>query len=130
MMHDIKYYSAAVTPETNSFKLYGILRHHNLISDPVIFFDKKNVLTPLPEFHSRYLMSQNYLILTDNTCYDIADTFKSNKFICIDIPTRHNLSNVDHYNIEDFLEEKGRLDQLKKILSNKEYQNYVVQNAV
>jgi hypothetical protein len=129
-MYNLSAYSSIIHQQTSVLAIYSALLENNLISKPKIFFDKRliEIKAHIPLLHAWHLCSETQLVLTDNSVYDIADVFPSNKFICIDIPCRHNASNVDHYSIEPFAKSqdaKHTLGLLLDILNKKDYEQYV-----
>lgn len=125
-MLNLSLFSQNINAENNILKLYILANQSKHISSPRIFCDSINLLLDLPIFHTTHMMGSSLLILTDNSCYQIADVFSTNKFICIDSPSRHSAKNVDFYSIEEFIDNKNYLEILINILSKQEYKNYVV----
>lgn len=126
-MYDIKLFTINANKENNMLGLYNMMVQAGLIAKPAIFCDTISVLSEIPRFHTFHLLTQNYLLLTDNSVNMIADTFNSNKFICIDIPSRFSYPNVDYYSLEDFYKKtpETNIKTVQEIL-NKGYQKYVV----
>jgi len=129
-MYNLSVYSTVLHNRCNVFNMYLALIDANLISEPKVFYDKNTIVIKpeIPSFHAWHLCSAKELVLSDNTVYDIAHIFPSNKFISIDIPCRHNANNVSHYSIEPFVNLTKTEDSVKlltDILNQKEYADYV-----
>lgn len=128
-MYNLSVYTTILHDRANVFTMYSALINANLVSEPKIFYDKSLILLnpKIPSFNAWHLCAAKELVLSDNTVYDIAHIFPSNKFISIDIPCRHNASNVSHYSIEPFVKLTNAEDSIKlliDILNQKEYADY------
>lgn len=135
-MYNLSLYSAVLHQQTSILALYSALIDNNLVLEPRIFFDKRliEIKNSIPLLHAWHLCGAQELVLTDNTVYDIAKIFPSNKFICVDIPCRHSAENVDHYSIEPFAKSKDAqttINLISDILNKKDYEEYAkVQQTV
>jgi len=134
-MYNISLYSSVLHDKTGVLAIYSALIEKNYIVEPKIFFDKRliNLKESIPALHAWHLCGAQELTLTDNTVYDIANIFPSNRFMCIDQPCRHQAPNVDHYSIEEFAKSKDQettLKMLLDILNKKEYEKYAIQQIV
>lgn len=128
-MLKIGLYSQHLNSDNNITSLYLLAcSKKNIIYQPKLFCDQIHILSSYPTLHTSYLMGQQLLILTDNSVYQIADIFGSNRFICIDKPSRHSAKNVDFYSIEHFNKknENEYLEILQTIFFNGKYENYVI----
>ncbi len=128
-MYNLSVYTSILHDRCNVFSMYTALINANLVSEPKVFYDTTSILLKpgIPNFHAWHLCAAKELVLSDNTVYDIAHIFPSNKFISIDVPCRHNASNVSHYSIEPFLKLTSTEDSVKllvDILNQKEYADY------
>ena len=124
-MYNLSLFSSNISQNNTIFSLYGLMIDANLIEHPTIFCDNINLPIKVPVLNTFHLMAANHNILCDNSVYDMAETYVSNRFICIDIPSRHEMPNVDHYSIEPFVQNQKvpekLLELLHKILSQEKY---------
>lgn len=125
-MYNVSLYSNQMNQNTNILKLYQLAIDNNLINNPLIFCDSSELISKTPSLHTFNLLSKNLLVLTDNTVFDIVDTYRSNRFICIDIKGRHDYSKVDFYDIQQFNDPSTYVETLKNILSHQDYKQYAI----
>lgn len=126
-MHKVALYSQKLNNETDILKIYLEAVHKGLISQPLLFSDDSSIILNASQLHTYNLLSQNLLVMTDNTIFNIVDIYNSNKFICIDDKSRYDYSKVDFYPKENFVQEEERLKQLQEIFAKEEYKKYEIQ---
>jgi hypothetical protein len=125
-MYNLSLFSSNINEKNTILSMYGLLCDAKLIKHPTVFCDQINMPMKIPVLNTYHLFAANSLVFADNTSYDMAGTFVSNHFITIDIPSRHQYSNVDHYSIEPFVEHQNNpekiIEMLKDILNQEKYQ--------
>tara|TARA_R110002073_G_scaffold314286_1_gene486510 strand:- start:140 stop:535 length:396 start_codon:yes stop_codon:yes gene_type:complete len=131
-MYKVSAYSTVLHERSSVLAIYSSLVDANMISEPKIFYDRRNIdiAQTIPLLNTWHLCAATELVLTDNTVYDIANIYKSNRFIAIDLPCRHSAENVDHYSIEPFAKSNNAETTLKlisDILSKEEYSYVKIQ---
>tara|TARA_R100001163_G_C5066306_1_gene204693 strand:- start:2662 stop:3066 length:405 start_codon:yes stop_codon:yes gene_type:complete len=134
-MYKISAYSTVLHQQSAVMAIYSSLVDANMVTEPKIFYDRRtiDIVQSIPLLNTWHLCAATELVLTDNTVYDIADVYKSNRFIAVDLPCRHSAENVDHYSIEPFAKSNSpeiTLKLISDILSKEEYSYAKIQQTV
>lgn len=123
-MYKLFLYNQILTPDSLSYQLY--INMYNDIDQHIMFCDKNIVANPLFSImHTTNLLGKNYLILGDNSIYNICKTYSSCDFIIIDNPKPFNESNVKHIDKLGMVDNPNAINTLIRILDN-EYKKYKV----
>ena len=129
-MYKISIYSEKISQKSHIIQLLYRIKDPDLIWVKEIFCDQNQDLinTHNPILNTSLMMSQDKLILSDVSCYNIANIFRTNNFICIDSNKHTNIPNLDNVQFvafEDFKDEDTS-QKLKEILQVDKYEKYKI----
>ena len=125
-MYNISVFLQVIADQSHILKILSYTNPKNIyIKD--MFCDINQMANYHNAFlHSYMLMSENKLLISDATCYRVADVFNTNKFICIDdIKFKQDMDNVEFIDIKTFTPENTEKNLLE-ILGQKKYEKYKV----
>lgn len=123
-MYKLFLFNQILQAESLTYELYTNL--YQYIDQHIIFCDKNVLANPLYAImHTSNLLGKDYLILGDNSCYNICKNFISCNFIVIDNPKPFTEPNVKHIDKLGIINNENASNLLMKVLDN-EYQKYKI----